>query len=88
MSDSVKKYHELVEDGKIPAIPHNRVSTMTIVGILRNSNYIGNLEELLDRVVEISKKFSDLSPATVFQIASEESEYYTSEKQGQWNNQD
>ena len=91
MSDSIKKYHELLEEGKNLSATHNQTSTMTIIEILRASDCTGNLRVLLERATEISKKGPNLTPATVFQIAGEEvkvDELCTPEKQQQWNNQD
>ena len=91
MSDSIKKYHELLEEGKSLSTTYNQTSTMTIIEILRASDCAGNLRTLLERATEISKKGPNLTPATVFQIAGEEvkvDELCTPEKQQQWNNQD
>ena len=91
MSDSIKKYHELLEEGKSLSTTHNQTSTMTIIEILRASDCAGNLRTLLERATEISRKGPNLTPATVFQIAGEEvkvDELCTPEKQKQWNNQE
>lgn len=91
MSDSVKKYHELLEEGKALSNSHNQTSTMTIIEILRASDCAGNLTTLLERATEISKKGPNLTPATVLQIAGEEvkvNELCTPEKQTQWNNKE
>jgi hypothetical protein len=91
MSDSIKKYHELLEEGRALSTTHNQSSTMTIIEILRASDCAGNLKILLERATEICKKGPNLTPATVFQIAGEEvkvDELCTPEKQKQWNNQD
>jgi hypothetical protein len=89
MSDSIKKYHELLEEGKNLSATHNQTSTMTIIEILRASDCAGNLKLLLEKATEICKKGPNLTPATVFQIAGEEvkvDELCTPEKQEQWNN--
>lgn len=91
MSDSIKKYHELIQEGRGISTTHNQISTMTIIEILRASDCAGNLRLLLERATEISKKGPNLTPATVFQIAGEEAkvdELCTPEKQKQWNNQE
>jgi hypothetical protein len=91
MSDSIKKYHELLEEGKALNTTHNQTSTMTIIEVLRASDCAGNLKLLLEKATEICKKGPNLTPATVFQIAGEEvkvDELCTPEKQNQWNNQD
>ena len=91
MSDSIKKYHEIVQEGRVVSATHNQSSTMTIIEILRASDCAGNLKLLLEKATEICKKGPNLTPATVFQIAGEEvkvDELCTPEKQKQWNNQD
>lgn len=91
MSDSIKKYHELLEEGKALTATANQRSTMTIIEILRASDCAGNMKTLLERATDICKKGPNLSPATVFQIAGEEvkvDELCTKEKQEKWNNQD
>lgn len=91
MSDSIKKYHELLEEGRSLSNTPNQISTMTIIEIIRGSDCAGNLRTLLERATEISKKGPNLTPATVFQIAGEEvkvDELCTPEKQKQWNNQE
>jgi hypothetical protein len=72
MSDSIKKYHELLKEGKSLSTPHNQTSTMTIIEILRASDCAGNTKLLLEKATEISKKGPNLTPATVFEIAYEE----------------
>jgi hypothetical protein len=91
MSDSAKKYYELLEEGRIVNNTQNQTSTMTIVEILRASDCAGNIKTLLERVTEITKKGLNLTPATAFQIAGDEvkvDEVCTPEKQKQWNNQE
>ena len=91
MSDSIKKYHEIVQEGRVVSTTHNQSSTMTIVEILRASDCAGNLKLLLEKATEICKKGPNLTPATVFQIAGEEvkvDELCTPEKQKQWNNRE
>jgi hypothetical protein len=91
MSDSVKKYHELFEEGRSIDSTTNQISTMTIIEIIRASDVAGNLKHLLRVATDISRKGPNLSPATVFQIAGEEAkvdELCSKEKQEQWNNQE
>jgi hypothetical protein len=91
MSDSVKKYHELFQEGRSINNTTNQVSVMTIIEILRASDCAGNLKHLLQIATDISKKGPNLSPSTVFQIAGEEvkvDELCTKEKQSKWNNQE
>ena len=89
MSDSIKKYQELLEEGRtFTATTHQR-STMTIIEILRASDCTGNMKVLLKRATDICKKGPNLTPATVFQIAGDEvkvDELCSKEKQEQWNN--
>lgn len=89
MSDSIKKYHELLQEGREISTTPNQTSTMTIIEILRASDCAGNLRTLLERATQICKNGPNLSPATVFQIAGEEvkvDELCTPQKQKQWNN--
>lgn len=91
MSDSVKKYHELLQEGRTIDSTYNQISTMTIIEILRASDCAGNMKVLLERATDICKNGPNLSPATVFQIAGEEvkvDELCTKEKQEKWNNQE
>lgn len=91
MSDSVKKYHELLQEGRAISSTTNQISTMTIIEVLRASDCAGNIKVLLERATDICKKGPNLSPATVFQIAGEEvkvDELCSKEKQEQWNNQE
>lgn len=91
MSDSVKKYHELLQEGRTIDSTYNQISTMTIIEILRASDCAGNMKVLLERATDICKKGPNLTPATVFQIAGEEvkvDELCTKEKQEKWNNQE
>lgn len=91
MSDSIKKYHELLEEGRMFTTTVNQKSTMTIIEVLRASDCAGNMKVLLERATDICKKGPNLSPATVFQIAGDEAkvdELCGKEKQEQWNNQE
>ena len=91
MSDSVKKYHELLEEGRLIDSTTNQISTMTIIEVLRASDCAGNLKHLLRVATNISKNGPNLSPSAVFQIAGEEvkvDELCTPQKQQQWNNQE
>ena len=91
MSDSIKKYHELLEEGKTFTTTANQTSTMTIIEIIRASDCAGNMKTLLEKATDICKKGPNLTPATVFQIAGEEvkvDEICSKEKQEQWNNQE
>lgn len=91
MSDSIKKYEELLEEGRKFTTTAHQKSTMTIIEILRASDCAGNIKTLLEKATDICKKGPNLTPATVFQIAGEEvkvDELCSKEKQRQWNNQE
>jgi hypothetical protein len=91
MSDSIKKYEELLEEGRKFTTTTHQKSTMTIIEILRASDCAGNIKTLLEKATDICKKGPNLTPATVFQIAGEEvkvDELCSKEKQRQWNNQE
>jgi hypothetical protein len=91
MSDSIKKYEELLEEGRKFTTTTHQKSTMTIIEILRASDCAGNMKTLLEKATDICKKGPNLTPATVFQIAGEEvkvDELCSKEKQRQWNNQE
>lgn len=89
MSDSVKKYHELVEEGRLLNESPNQQAVGLITEIIRAAQCAGNLDILLKEVVKLSSKNPHLSPRMVFDIVSEEikvDELCTKEKQVQWNN--
>ena len=89
MSDSIKKYQELLEEGRTFTVTTHQRSTMTIIEILRASDCAGNMKTLLEKATDICKKSPNLTPATVFQIAGDEvkvDELCGKEKQEQWNN--
>lgn len=91
MSDSIKKYEELLEEGRKFTTTQHQTSTMIIVEILRASDCAGNMKTLLERATDICKKGPNLTSATVFQIAGEEvkvDELCGKEKQRQWNTQE
>lgn len=60
MSDSIKKYNEMVEDGRINP-------TQTI-----NVKHHDHLFELVSVAVEIARKHKDLSVNTIYEIATDE----------------
>jgi hypothetical protein len=89
MSDTVKKYEELLEEGRELTNTLHQRNTMTIIEILRASDCAGNIGILLEKATRISKRGPNLSPTTVFQIAGEEAkvdELCNKKKQTQWNN--
>lgn len=91
MSDSVKKYHELLEEGRLLNETPNQQAIGFIVEVVRAAQCAGNLNILLERVVRFSSKNPNLTPRMVFDIVSEEvkvDELCTKEKQEKWNNQE
>jgi hypothetical protein len=91
MSDSVKKYHELIQEGRLLNESSNQRAVGLIVEVVRGAVCAGNLDILLERVVKFSQNNPDLTPRTVFDIMSEETkvdELCTKEKQKRWNNQE
>lgn len=90
MSDTLKKYSELLEEGRVNTSTTAQRSVGEVVEIIRASLVAGNIETLLQKVTEVSKKAPKLSPAVVFQIAGDEAkvdELCTPNKQQEWNNQ-
>lgn len=91
MSDSVKKYHELVEEGRLLDETPNQRAVGFIVEIIRAAQCAENLDMLLEKVVKFSSKNPRLTPRVVFDIVSEEikvDELCTKEKQEKWNNRE
>lgn len=91
MSDSIKKYHELVEEGRLLNQTPNQRAINLITEVVRAALCAGNLDILLEKVVQMSLKNPNLTPKTVFDIVSEEvkvDELCTKEKQEKWNNQE
>ena len=71
MSDSRARYEELRERPSFVEITEQQRSISIIVEILQASHHSSLTLELLNKVLEISKEGSKLSPATVFQIAGD-----------------
>lgn len=71
MSDSIAKYHELMQDKKQLIRSQHQASVDSIVEILQASKKAKLRRELLRQVVKISNEGPHLSPATVFQIAAD-----------------
>ena len=91
MSDSVKKYHELVEEGRLLNESPNQQAIQLITEVIRAAMCAGNLDIVLDRAIKMSTKNPNLTPRIVFDIVSEEmkvDELCTPQKQQQWNNQE
>lgn len=59
MSDSITKYHQLIEDGEIDVTP------------LGSRKYYDQLQ-LAVKLVELARKFTELEPLTLYEIAKEE----------------
>lgn len=91
MSDSIKKYHELVEEGRLLNETPQQQAIGLITEVIRAAMCAGNLDTVLDRVVKMSLKNPNLTPRIVFDIVSEEmkvDELCSKEKQEKWNNQE
>jgi len=91
MSDSIKKYHELVEEGRLLNETPQQQAISLITAVVRAAMCAGNLDIVLDRVVKMSLKNPNLTPRVVFDIVSEEmkvDELCTPKKQQKWNNQE
>ena len=71
MSDSRAKYEELRESNSFVENTEQQRSVGIIVEILQASQQSSLTEDLLNKVLQISKKGCNLSPATVFQIAAD-----------------
>jgi hypothetical protein len=71
MSDSIAKYHELVEQQTSQLQSEHQKSVETIVEILQASKKAKLRKDLLRQVVKISNQGPHLTPATVFQIAAD-----------------
>jgi hypothetical protein len=91
MSDSISKYKELMEEGKLSTISENQRGTNIIVEIVQGASCAGNLKTLLQKTLHISNTGPNLLPSTVFQIAADEAkvdELCDKQKLNQWNSQD
>lgn len=71
MSDSIKKYQELLEQETTQLQSEHQKSILTIVEILQASKKAKLRGALLKHVLKISKEAPHLSPSTVFQIAAD-----------------
>ena len=71
MSDSISKYHELMQDNKQVQKSEHQRSVDSIVEILQASKRAKLRKDLLRQVVKISKEGPNLSPSVVFQIAAD-----------------
>lgn len=59
MSDSITKYHQLIEDGEIDVTP---------LGSRKSYDQL----QLAVKLVELARKFTELEPLTLYEIAKEE----------------
>jgi len=71
MSDSITKYHELVDKEALPLQSEHQRSIESIVEILQASKKAKLRGALLKQVVKISQEGPHLTPGTVFQIAAD-----------------
>jgi hypothetical protein len=71
MSDSIAKYHELINNSTVPVSSEHQTSIRSIVEILQASKKAKLRGTLLKHVLKISKEAPHLSPSTVFQIAAD-----------------
>lgn len=71
MSDSIAKYHELINNSTVPVSSEHQTSIRSIVEILQASKKAKLRGALLKQVLKISKQAPHLSPSTVFQIAAD-----------------
>ena len=72
MSDSVAKYYELLQEGKLTHQSVNHKAVQLISQIVAASHSVGNLDTLLSKVDRLSSQNPNLSPTMVFDIVSEE----------------
>ncbi len=71
MSDSITKYHELIEEETSSLQSEHQKSIESIVEILQASKRAKLRKDLLRQVMKISRQGPHLTPATVFQIAAD-----------------
>jgi hypothetical protein len=76
MSDSIAKYHDLVEQGRISSdrlntIWTNQANTKAICEVVHAATQADLVQELLNKVLEISKDGPNLTPSAIFQIAAD-----------------
>lgn len=73
MSDSIKKYHELVEDGIIdPNVSYEQRRENQILELLAKAAKAGKAGEVEKRAFEIQKEFGSTSLLLGLQIAVDE----------------
>ena len=71
MSDSIAKYHELVENETSKIRSEHQRSVEIIVEILQAAKKAKLRGSLLRQVLKISQEAPHLTPGTVFQIAAD-----------------
>ena len=71
MSDSIAKYHDLMQDKKQLIRSEHQMSVDSIIEILEASKKAKLRKNLLRQVVKISNEGPHLTPATVFKIAAD-----------------
>jgi len=71
MSDSITKYHEMIESGISQLRSEHQRSIGTIVDILLAAKKAKIRGALLRQVLKISQEAPHLTPGTVFQIAAD-----------------
>lgn len=71
MSDSIAKYHELIESETSKLRSEHQVSVASIVEIMQAAKKAKLRSALLRQVLKISQEAPNLTPATVFQIAAD-----------------
>ena len=73
MSDSVAKYHELVEEGKIdPNISPEEVRETRILELLALATKSGKIDDIEQRASEVREKFGTTSLLLSLEIAIQE----------------
>ena len=71
MSDSRAKYEELTQKKGYVEVTQHQKSLQLICEILYAASKADLVEELINKALEVSKTASNLTPATVFQIAAD-----------------
>jgi len=71
MSDSITKYHEMVESGTFQSRSEHQRSVQIIVEILQAAKKAKLRGALLRQVLKISQDVPHLTPGTVFQMAAD-----------------
>jgi hypothetical protein len=72
MSDSIKKYYELLEEGVLENTSPNFKSTSSILKVLERVKDMESLQDFIEKARQVNENGRNLTPATVFEIAYEE----------------